>query len=188
MRQGSVFGPILFNIYTRSFSVKVKSVGFDAEGFADDHQLWKKFNPLFQVKVLGADINTCFKVIATRLNASKSKILVVAPPSVKSSIYINDTFVNGSCIRLVDSAKNLGIVIDNEISFDVQINQVVSSCFCIAKISKIKDYLNQDQLKTLISSLVFSKLDYCNSIFHGLNSQLLNKLQFITYSIKNESI
>ena len=121
----SVLGPILFNIYTRSFSVKEKSVGFDVEGFADDHQLWKQFNPLFQVKVLGADINRCFEVIATwmneflRLNVSKTKIIVVDPPSVKSSIVINGIFV--------DSAKDLGIVIDNKLSFDVQINKVVSS-------------------------------------------------------------
>ena len=133
--KGSVLGPIFFNIYTRSFPGKLKSMGFDVKGFADDHQLWKQFNPLFRVKVLGVDINRCFEAIATwmnefflHLNASKTKILIVAPPSVKSSIHINGTFVNGTCIRFVDSAKNLGIAIDNEISFDVQINKVVSSC------------------------------------------------------------
>ena len=175
---------------TRSFPGKLKSMGFDVKGFADDHQLWKQFYPLFQVKVLGVDINRCFEAIATwmnefflHLNASKTKILIVTPPSVKSSIHINGTFVNGTCIRFMDSAKNLGIVIDNELSFDVQINKVVSSCFyTIAKISKIKDYLNQEQLKTLMISLVFSKLDYCNSIYYGLNSQLLNKLQIVQNS------
>ena len=192
--QDSVLGPILFNIYTRSFPGKLKSMGFDVKGFADDHQLWKQFNPLFQVKVLGVDINRCFEAIATwmneyflHLNASKTKILIVAPPSVKSSIHINGTFVKGTCIRFVDSAKTLGIVRDNELSFDVQINKVASSCFyTIAKISKIKDYLNQEQLKTLMISLVFSKLDYCNSIYHGLNSQLLNKLQIVQNSALRE--
>ena len=45
--QGSVF-----NIYARSFPDKVKSVSFDIEGFADDHQLWKQFSPFFQMKAL----------------------------------------------------------------------------------------------------------------------------------------
>ena len=50
--QGSVLGPVLFNIYTRSFPMKVESTGCEVEGFADDHQLWKLFCPFFQVNVL----------------------------------------------------------------------------------------------------------------------------------------
>ena len=51
--QGSVLGPVLFNIYMRSFYAQVQSVGFDVEGFADDHQLRRSFSPLFQVTSLG---------------------------------------------------------------------------------------------------------------------------------------
>ena len=37
--QGSVLGPILFNIYIRSFGVTVSSAGFSVQGYADDHQV-----------------------------------------------------------------------------------------------------------------------------------------------------
>ena len=103
--------PPLFNIYTRSFSSYVESVSFNVEGFADDQQLRKEFNPIFQVQALGENIVKCFKAIGLwmnefflRLNSSKTKILVIAPPSVKSKININGTFIDGKYIRFVDNA------------------------------------------------------------------------------------
>ena len=188
--QGSVLGPRLFNIYIRSFPEKVHSAGFEAEGFADDHQLRRQFNPIFQIKALGENIDRCFQVISEwmtrfflRLNSSKTKILVVAPPSIKSEILINGTFINGTCIRFVDSAKNLGIIMDSELSFDIQIQKLVSSCFyTIRCISRIKYFLNENQIKTLVSSLVFSKIDYCNALYHGLNTKLIKKLQVVQNS------
>ena len=50
--QGSILGPKLFNVYTRSFPKEVQSVAYSVAGFADDHQLSKQFNPVFQVGVL----------------------------------------------------------------------------------------------------------------------------------------
>ena len=188
--QGSVLGPILFNIYTRSFPKTIDLIGFDVGGFADDHQLWNEFNAIFQVKALGQNLVDCFNTISSwmqeyflKLNTSKTKILVIAPASVRDEIPINGTFIDGECIRFVDMAKNLGVLLDTELSFAPQINRVVSSCFATIKdISRIKKFLNKQQLKTLVSTLVFSKLDYCNSLYYGISSQLIKKLQVVQNS------
>ena len=66
--QGSVLGPVLFNIYIRYFYTQVKSSGFDVEGFADDHQLKRTFSPLFQVSSLGNKIQECFEIITKWMN------------------------------------------------------------------------------------------------------------------------
>ena len=47
--QGSILGPKLFNIYTRSFPKAMQNIGYSAEGFADDQQLHKEFNLQFQI-------------------------------------------------------------------------------------------------------------------------------------------
>ena len=51
--QGSILGPKLFNIYAKPFPDKLRVVSVSVEGYADDHQLLKGFNLIFEVEVLG---------------------------------------------------------------------------------------------------------------------------------------
>ena len=39
--------------------------------------------------------------------------------------------------------------------------------------------MTSDARKTLVNAFVMSRLDYCNSLCHGINEGLLNKLQHI---------
>lgn len=187
--QGSVLGPPLFSIYTRSLYKYVGPTKFEI-GFADDHQLVKQFLLSLQCKVLGEDIVKCLQCISKWmnehflcLNQSKTKILVVAPPAIKRKILIGGVLLDTKCIRFVESAKNLGVVLDSVLSFEVQINKVVKSCFSIIrKLYKIKGFLSQEHLQVLVSSYVFSQLDYCNSLYYGLSGNLLKKLQRVQNS------
>ena len=52
----------------------------------------------------------------------------------------------------------------------------------IRKINTIRHFLTQDALKTLVCSLVLSRLDYCNSLLAGCPKILLNKLQKVQNS------
>ena len=183
--QGSILGPRLFNIYIRSIYKRVKPTKFEIVGFADDHQLMKQFALSLKLKALGDDIRNCLKVIADWmneyflcLNQSKTKILIVAPPSIQAEIVISGVLLENSCIRFVESAKNLGIIIDSVLNFEEQIAKLVKSCFStIRKLAKVKIYLSQQHLQTLVSSLIFSELDYCNSLYYGLPASTINKLQ-----------
>ena len=185
--QGSVLGPVLFNIYIRSLYGYIKPAKFDTYGFADDHQHLKTFFPILQINALEGDLTRRFEMISKWmykyylcLNSSKTKILVIAPPTVQKKIVLHGTFINDECIRFVTSAKNLEIILDNELCFSYQIAQVVKSCFCIIReLSKIKSFLMYEHLRTLVSACIFSKINYCNSLYYGINAQLQNKLQSV---------
>ena len=137
------------------------------------------------VLVLGDDIRNCLEVIGEWMNEfflcldeTKTKILVVAPPSVLKNIVISGVILLHACIRFVESAKNLGVVIDSLLNIEEQISKGVKSCFdTIRKLSKVKVFLTQDHLQVLVSSLILSKVDYCNVVYHGLPEYTMKKLQ-----------
>ena len=183
--QGSVLGPPLFKIYIRSLYKYVEPTGFTIEGFADDHQLIKQFMITFQRQALGESIQKLLQHIGEWmkeyflcLNKSKTKILVLAPPSIQLEIVIGGVFLENVCIRFVTSAKNLGVILDNVLSFEEQINKVIKACYAtIKKLTQIKGFLSKQQLQQLVSSDIFSNLDYCNSLYYGVNNNLMTKLQ-----------
>lgn len=188
--QGSVLGPRFFNIYTRPLYKYMEPTKFDIDGFADDNQLLKRFLPVSQGYALADSIQYCLSCIFKwmneyflRLNQDKTKILVIAPPSVRKEIRIGGMFLNDTCIRFVESAKNLGVILDTELSFESQVNKVVKSCFMtIRKLSSIKQFLSSNHLKSLVCTNIFSQLDYCNSLYFGINSTLVKKLQQVQNS------
>ena len=106
-----------------------------------------------QRKALGSDINACLQHIAVwmnehflLLNQTKKKILVLAPPSVQREIVIRGVFLEGTCIRFVDTAKNLGVILDEVLSFETQVNSVIKSSFAnLKKLHQIKGYMSEDQ-------------------------------------------
>ena len=83
----------------------------------------------------------------------------------------------------MDSAKNLGVILDSELSFKNQINKVVKSCFfTLKRLASIRHYLEQDHLKLLVCSHIFSKIDYCNALYYKLDSTCLKRLQLVQNS------
>ena len=59
----------------------------------------------------------------------------------------------------------------------------MSSCFMVLReISKIKSFIPRESLCTLISSLVLSKLDYCNTLYYKIGTNEINMLQTVQNS------
>ena len=188
--QDSVLGPVLFNIYLRSIYKLVESHGFNIKGFADDHQLYVSFVPLFQSHYLGEKINCILNEVTLwmntyflKLNAGKTQMIVFGPSSIRNDVTINGIFIdyNNTCIRFRNVVKNLGVFLDSDMSYAHQINSCVSSVFLTIKsISKISSFLSKKEKCTLVCSLVLSKLDYCNSLYYGTNAILLKKTPVCT--------
>ena len=188
--QGSILGPKLFNIYTKPFPEQLQVISVSVEGYADDNQLMKEFNIIFQVEALGEGIEETFKIIDKwmkenflKLNSGKTQIMVVAPEGVLKYIVVNGTFINGECIRFVNNAKNLGTYIDNSMTMNYQVQKLVSSCFStIRLLSRIKGFLTTEQLQWMVCSLILSRIDCCNIMYYGVSAENIGKMQRVQNS------
>ena len=87
------------------------------------------------------------------------------------------------CVSASNYVKNIGVTLDSSLSME---NEIKSKCksawWQLYQISKIKKFLTTEQQKTVILSLVISKLDRNNSLLHKLPDSLLVKLQRIKNS------
>ncbi|CAC5397324.1 unnamed protein product [Mytilus coruscus] len=59
-----------------------------------------------------------------------------------------------------------------------QINAITKSCFHqICNLRRIRSHITEDACKTLVFSLVTSRLDYGNALIYGVNASSLSELQ-----------
>jgi len=76
----------------------------------------------------------------------------------------------------VDSARNLGVIFDKNLSFAQHISSISKSCFLnICDLRRIRNTIGQTTACTIATSLIHSKIDYCNSLLLNLPATQLNE-------------
>ena len=76
------------------------------------------------------------------------------------------------------SLRNLGNIFDNSFSLHQNIMNTCRTAYIkLRRISSIRHFLSVDATKTLMCSLVLSKLDYCNSLLSGSPQYIIQLFQ-----------
>jgi len=95
----------------------------------------------------------------------------------KQAIYHN---IQIGSLSLVPSktTKNLGVIIDDQLTFTDHIASVSRSCrFALYNIRKIRLYLTQYTTQLLVQTWVSSRLDYCSALLTGLPACVMKPLR-----------
>ena len=74
--------------------------------------------------------------------------------------------------------SSLTLSFDDKLSMKQQVSKICQSTYLeLRRISSVRHVLTVNATKTLVTSLVLSRLDYCNSLLSGFPQQLIDKLQ-----------
>ena len=112
------------------------------------------------------------------MNPDKTDLLFF--PAKSSPIRDLTISVDNALVSSGTTAKNLGVILDSQLSFKAHISAVARSCrYTLYNIRRIRPFLTQESAQLLIQASVISKLDYCNSLLTGLPACALKPLQMI---------
>ena len=83
-------------------------------------------------------------------------------------------------IHFSDSARNLGFIPDSKLSMKKHVIKICQTAyFELKRISSIRKFLTEDAAKTLVTSYILCRLDYCNCLLMGTPNSDIRPLQKI---------
>ena len=169
--QGSVLGPILFNIFLNDLFLFV--LEGNISNYADDNTLYACDSNIENViKRLNDDIVNVlqwFRHNGMVANPDKFQLLF---PGTDRNISL---CIGGYTIDCSDEVKLLGITIDRKLSFYPHIKKLCRKAAAKTKaLIRIRRYLNADQANILCNTYIMSSFNYCPLVWMFCSKQAHN--------------
>ena len=100
--------------------------------------------------------------------------------SVNETISICDVPVLSTQVKPVESARDLGFIIDSQLSLSAHVAALCRSCYYqLRQLRPEIRSLTSDAAKTLLQAFITCRLDYCNSLLFGVSNYLIRKVQSV---------
>ena len=156
------------------------------ECYVDDTKLFVSFNLHDSQRIvqeMNEDLlqvrNWCFGN-RLLLNPDKTKLIVLGSRQMISKLHEFHLSLLGKDISPVQSARDLGVILDPNLTFDNHITTSVSECIeRLAQINQVKHCLDKNTLLTVIHALVFSKMYYCSNVWANTKNKNVRKLRAV---------
>ena len=177
--QGSVLGPLLFLLYINDLN---KAITYSKiHHFADDTNI---LYPSHSLKDINKKVNFDLKNVVNwlranriSLNVNKTEIIIFRSRTNKLSKNMNFR-ISGQKIEVTQQTKYLGIILDENLSFIPQLNNLkVKLNRANGLLSKIRHYVTTDLLRMIYFTLFDSHMRYGCQIWGQNNNELLNSIQ-----------
>jgi hypothetical protein len=184
--QGSVLGPILFIIYTADLAGVVADHGLSSHQYADDSQIFGS-SLASNTSTLASNLSHCVDHVADwmrsnrlQLIANKTEVMWCASARRLLRLPTDPLPVAGSSVARVSVVRDLGIFTDSDLGAATQVRRTVSRCFtALRQLRYLRRYVSTDCFRSLVVSLVHSRLDYGNFVFVGLPAYQQRRLQSV---------
>jgi len=93
---------------------------------------------------------------------------------------IGDIPVLSSTVKVVQSARDRGVILDSQLSLCYHIAAICRAGFYqLRQIRPATKSLTFDAAKTIVQAFIACQLDWCNSLLYGVPENLLRKVQSV---------
>ena len=108
------------------------------------------------------------------------KLLWLSSSQLVDRVDCQDVLVLGTRVAISDTARDLGVVIDRELSLAAHVTAVCRSGYNqLRQLRPVVRSLSVNATKTLVQAFISCRLDYCNSLLFGISDGLLRRLQSV---------
>lgn len=172
--QGSILGPLLFNIMVNDM---LDDHG-DVMSYADDTIMFAisdtQSGATDRVVSQFHRVEQWYSANGLSLCPEKTKCILFSNRNICSA----PVNINGHPVEIQPHVKLLGVWLDSKLTFAHHVRysttQANASIFALRK---IRSYLNREQTKQIYTSIVRPKLEYCSSLMLTVAKNLSNKLE-----------
>lgn len=179
--QGSILGPLLFNLYINDIVNISKVPSFII--YADDTSL---FFSGIEIEDLGNETNTSLEklynwseVNSLVINTSKSKAVLFKPKNRRISSSFN-IILGPSVIEIVPNVKTLGVYFNEQMSWDTHVNNIVKKLSrVLGKLCQFRNLLPRHIKMLIYKALFMPHLNYCNLVWCTTSLSNINKLHLL---------
>lgn len=183
---GTVIGPILFNIYIQDIIHQIPpSVSHHC--FADDIQIYIHTKP----EHLNTAINTMTQTLNTIHSWTQNNALIINPDKTQAIIIGSKALVSrvdlgvtpkvsiaGTSIPYSTKVKDLGIIVDNCLSWEGQVQQTCRKVYgTLHSLQRMRKFLTTRTKAKLVQALIWPHLDFCDVVQLNMSEELVDRLQ-----------
>ena len=173
--QGSVLGPLLFNIYINDLFISVSNSLIC--NYADDTTIYvsdyRNEEIIRKLEIDTAILSEWFRDNSMKVNAEKCHLMFFSnTKSTNIEIKINNEVIHES-----PEEKLLGIIFDKTLSFKAHVTSLYKKANQkLHALSRIAHYMDSEKLKHVMKAFILSQFTYCPLVWmlseRGLNNKI----------------